>query len=986
MKNILPIFCFFITVVLYAQEPVPINLTSKDGLPDMRIYDLEEDEHGFIWLAANNGLYRYDGKNYKLYSNPQKRGLSVFNLQKDSKNRIWCNNLSGQFFYVENDSLCLFTNVFKEFQLPEKLYDYLLYDTKLVVFGNGKLLAVSLADKKRLIQVDKSKYYQEANVLNDTLFVLGLEKEKGTYSKYSAFFYTKESSILKKKQNCKSIALENQHFTGSFVADNKLYFTGNRPKVESILKLEHESLKFIKTAKEIHNENKIKTNFINNEAWMLTKKGVFVNDIKNDSLILKRRLFKNKIITDVLIDKNGSYWFSSIYNGIYVYPNINLKKHKSFQGIGTISKLIKLNNNTVAFGTIKGDVVVYNVKKGSYKKIVLPIKSLVTEMFYNNTTKDLYISLENSFFSFTYNLKSEELYRNKDTFIGAKDTEFLSKDTLISVRGEGIHFSKINNHKLEPIVSSNLTLPSTRMTSIHEDIYTGEYYVSTIDGILVFDKFLKKRTPIKYKGNAINSFQIAQTDDGCIWITYNTNGILKVKDKKVVKQYTTKNGLLSNNVKLIESDRNKLWIVTNKGLQYFNSEQETFSNLNSKEGVESSKISGLKVLGNNVFYTSGAALFSFDKTKVFKTDKPRKPYFTSVTIADSIYSLRSNYVIQPDKKRIKISFNSTGFQSHKYANYEYRLLGGYSDTWSPISGGVNNVEFSELGKGNYTFELRTFNNGFKSDSSKLKFTVGEHFYKELWFVVVVSGLGVLLVVAYYKRHFERKQKAQQLEYELKTSELEKNILKLESLQSQMNPHFVFNALKSVKDYVLNNEKDLAGDYLTKFTNLVRLYLNQGTKKRVSLVEEIDTLKRYLELEKLRFGDKLDYVVLVDKESNAKEVYLPTMLIQPYVESALKESLLHKKDKGSLVISFSTNKVKDYLTCVVIDDGVGRKKSNQIKKRGVMTFSSFATKATEDRLELLNYNQERKIKVSTEDLVRETEGEDTGTKVTISIPV
>ena len=109
------VFLFFYLVLfpaaLLAQEPSAIHLTEKDGLPDIEFYDLFTDSEGFVWLAADKGLYKYDGKNFINYNHPEKRGLSVFNISEDKKGRIWCKNISGQIFYVENDTMNLFVDL-----------------------------------------------------------------------------------------------------------------------------------------------------------------------------------------------------------------------------------------------------------------------------------------------------------------------------------------------------------------------------------------------------------------------------------------------------------------------------------------------------------------------------------------------------------------------------------------------------------------------------------------------------------------------------------------------------------------------------------------------------------------------------------------------------------------------------------------------------------------------------------------------------------
>jgi len=143
---------------------------------------------------------------------------------------------------------------------------------------------------------------------------------------------------------------------------------------------------------------------------------------------------------------------------------------------------------------------------------------------------------------------------------------------------------------------------------------------------------------------------------------------------------------------------------------------------------------------------------------------------------------------------------------------------------------------------------------------------------------------------------------------------------------------------------------------------------------------------YLELEELRFEDKLNYTIQIDKEVDPEAISIPTMLIQPYVENALKHGLLHKKDNRKLHIILEASSENDTITCVIQDNGVGREKALAIKLKKDKMHKSFGTQATQDRLDLLNYGKEKQIGVSIEDLLDKTSQQPTGTKVIITIPI
>lgn len=254
--------------------------------------------------------------------------------------------------------------------------------------------------------------------------------------------------------------------------------------------------------------------------------------------------------------------------------------------------------------------------------------------------------------------------------------------------------------------------------------------------------------------------------------------------------------------------------------------------------------------------------------------------------------------------------------------------------------------------------------------------------------LIIAGLLSFALLFYFGR-IKAKKKAELITIELKETQKRLAIEKqyrdseLKALKAQMNPHFIFNALNSIQDYIVLNQKNLASDYLGKFADLIRNYLHFSDTGFISIPEEIHNLNLYLELEKLRFEDKLDYVFEIEDDANSDIVKIPTMLIQPYVENALKHGLLHKKDNRILEIFIS--KVSDeIIECVIEDNGVGRERSKEINRKRSEQHKSFALKATNERLDLLNHGREKKIGVEVIDLKENDVA--VGTKVILKIPI
>tara|TARA_R110002126_G_scaffold72364_1_gene180876 strand:+ start:32738 stop:34597 length:1860 start_codon:yes stop_codon:yes gene_type:complete len=254
--------------------------------------------------------------------------------------------------------------------------------------------------------------------------------------------------------------------------------------------------------------------------------------------------------------------------------------------------------------------------------------------------------------------------------------------------------------------------------------------------------------------------------------------------------------------------------------------------------------------------------------------------------------------------------------------------------------------------------------------------------------LLMAALLAVSAIFYFSR-LKAKRKAELITLELKETQkrlaLEKQFKdsELKALKAQMNPHFIFNALNSIQDYIVLNQKNLASDYLGKFADLIRNYLHFSDTGFISVPDEIHNLNLYLELEKLRFEEQLQYSFTVDDAVNIESIKIPTMLIQPYIENALKHGLLHRKKARKL--SVSIYKVSDkIIACVIEDNGIGREKSKEINAKKEHQHKSFATNATSQRLELLNFGKESKIGVEIIDLKDNYKA--LGTKVILKIPI
>ena len=214
--------------------------------------------------------------------------------------------------------------------------------------------------------------------------------------------------------------------------------------------------------------------------------------------------------------------------------------------------------------------------------------------------------------------------------------------------------------------------------------------------------------------------------------------------------------------------------------------------------------------------------------------------------------------------------------------------------------------------------------------------------------------------------------------------LQKHTIEIENklLRSQMNPHFIFNALYSIQSFVAKNQSELAVSHLSNFATLMRAILHNSGKSFISLDKELETIELYLKLEKLRFENRFDYTIDIPADLDLEFIQIPPMLVQPFIENSIIHGFSNKKEKGKLAISFK--EIDNlHLLCEVSDDGIGRKKSKLLKKNNNTKHKSMGLDITQKRLELLNNELETQGKITIRDLDKENKA---GTIVEIFIPI
>jgi len=222
---------------------------------------------------------------------------------------------------------------------------------------------------------------------------------------------------------------------------------------------------------------------------------------------------------------------------------------------------------------------------------------------------------------------------------------------------------------------------------------------------------------------------------------------------------------------------------------------------------------------------------------------------------------------------------------------------------------------------------------------------------------IIGSLILIALLLLFTAYTQRKNVQQQ--------KFANNLLALKSLRTQMNPHFIFNALNSVNSFIASNDERAANKYLSEFSQLMRSVLENSEEDFIPLSKEIELLELYVKLEHFRFKDKFDYEVTVDESINVDDFVIPPMLLQPYVENAVWHGLRYKEDKGMLKIHFQ-QKDKETVSITIEDDGIGRKKSKELKTENQKKQKSKGMGNIQKRISILNEMYKDKVDVIVED--------------------
>lgn len=365
---------------------------------------------------------------------------------------------------------------------------------------------------------------------------------------------------------------------------------------------------------------------------------------------------------------------------------------------------------------------------------------------------------------------------------------------------------------------------------------------------------------------------------------------------------------------------------------------------------------------------------------------PYQPVISSVTIDDESPGItQSGYLtdgitVSPQASELVITLAAPGYFNTSPVKYSY-FLKGFDKKWS-VPSTANIIRYTNLTPG------REFNFAFKATVDNKVWNTGipvivnkeARLWQIPWFqfsmLAAFSGLAIFIFRARI-RSIKRSETIKSAFAEQKAD------LELKALRAQMNPHFVFNSLNSIKHYILTNNPFKAAEYLTDFATLIRSTMQNSSEKVISLSAELEHLFLYIQLEQMRFRHKFDFNCTVEPDVDADTTVIPPLILQPFVENAIWHGLMHKKEPGFIRIYIK--KENAMVVCTIEDNGVGRSKAKLLNSKSATSYKSMGMGITKNRIEIYNKLQKQGITIDLGDRI-DQQGEMCGTIVTICIPV
>ncbi|HBF19928.1 MAG: hypothetical protein CMI36_05240 [Owenweeksia sp.] len=916
-----------------------------NGLPSNEVYQIIQDKEGYIWMATNYGLSRFDGRTFTNYT--RKDGLTDdvvfgFYLARDAK--LWFYTYRGGLCYYEKGKIIepAFNEELKallralEYPVIVSISEdnegnLWLGDSHYGLFKVSTHTVEQVCLPLNLEALNSPLVIQTQKVNNSLVFTGG----KSSYEPEEILFQPYGTSRIQRIELKHKPALKNHrdqsHRVKIYPLSNNTFiyaFGHNLYKIENGIVVQRKSLgreQYILYS--IHADKQ-------GHLWVGTRKGVLCFPFAN--LHEDPRCFiENWAVSSVWQDHEGGTWFSTLENGIFYLPHLNMESLSLISLDNSQPLRIISNNYGVYVTTSSRKTLIFPagnfdqmaewdgassayIPLASWKDLIVVRGHTSTQVFKG---KSRIPPSQNPFTCF--------FFRNNDN--SSPYLWYYSKKCLqfVSEAGDSLSFT--------------LESPAHQPKAVSALPDFSKIWLGFNIGLFVYEN---GKTQSLGETHPVFNDRIADLDllgNGCLLVTTRENGVFKYDYHTRKIQHL--DGIPDNNCqRSYIDDKGRLWVASLSGVTRVtqpHSSSPQYHHYSYHDGLLSREVYDITVYNNHIWAISnkGISRWNYDWTPP-KIDVPVA--ITGWEANDQKKPVEGKTELNYKESHVAFTFKAISFREP--AHFMYRLR-GLHDNWivSPEPKAI----YSALQPGSYSLELRT--PGDNKIHSTVAFSIAPPFWQNPWYwsvaVVLIAGTTFYFLSVRY-RLLARENKL----YKLFVQAEEK------ALRAQMNPHFLFNAFNSILELLAKHEYNRAQHYMRSFASLMRTVLRLSRSGEIALADEIQMLELYLQIEKLRFGDKLHYEIVLSRDVRAEIVLLPSsMLLQPYVENALKHGIRSRRDnKGLVRITFTKN--GDCLVVRIEDNGKGYKSFSANK-------SSYGMKITHDRIRFIDPTEKYKEHIS-----------------------
>jgi hypothetical protein len=954
MKSVTLLLVLFGYLNCAAQQPSHF-MVGKNEFANIHVYSLVETANKELYAATNHGLFNYKNGSFKaIKSSDEQHGSALFSLSENGIGEVYCSNLAGQIFKLDQNELVLVTQVPKEYLSAD--FDFTFDNKNQIIVRSQTFLRYDENGWEDIYcPADGTPYFMNSFDPLQILFPPVFEKEVLSLS---------DGALVPIPNSGKFTSYSYQDIGKQFPA----YLNQSLISISTFGKFSNYETK---TKSEHEVNTRIFVQLGENEIWSLSKaNGVRIMQVIADSLVVGPLIFQDQFISCITKSRNGTIYMGTFGSGVIVIPNsasaIHSYQENYFTELSVGPKgIMALNRKGSIYDVSAGNIALYK-PLCAIERTQLNYVEGVDFKVDSNSRSILYTPSGNGRFS--------ALFGMIKGVTKAGDNSALIASSL-GVFRVGLGVDHLDWELMDQSKEWYRLFKHTfRCKNIAYDLLMDDLYYETEEGLFYITKEGKEKA-VLMKGKSINCNHL-MFSDGAVWCATQSFGVLEIKGGEVVRQIEKKDGLSNNYVHKTELHDGKLYISHKNGFQIVELLSMEWRSIGTAEGISNGSMSDFTVYENKLWFISHDQILSLPINQAEKN-----PDFIlkvpSVKLGGSILdeNLTTKYAYNENHLMVNIDFRGIEFEAD--AIVQLRLVGSGSE-WKNLNATTKEIEFNALAPAEYQLELRVSYRNFISEPIVFPFVIEAPFWQTWWFYVIITL--TLVIIAFVLFRIRLKKAAIEAERQLSEQKLNADKLdsELKALRSQMNPHFIFNSLNSIQDLILREETETSYDYIALFAKLVRNTLSHSNTEYILIEKELEFLDVYLSLEKLRFGDNFEFTISYKGD---EEIEVPSLLIQPFVENALVHGLIHKKGLKKLAVEFT---LTDKLACVILDNGVGRKRAAEIQKRQLANHDSFALSAIQKRLEILNQQLGEEVgKYAIQDLY---DGETpVGTKVEIIIP-